>query len=54
MNIIMEICARKLGKQHRSHREVAKLTAPPAGLYLEKVCYESDELPEEIVPVLRV
>jgi tRNA pseudouridine38-40 synthase len=33
---------------------VAKLTAPPAGLYLEKVCYEGDDFPGEIVPVLRV
>jgi tRNA pseudouridine38-40 synthase len=33
---------------------VAKLTAPPAGLYLEKVCYEGDEFPGEIKPVLRV
>jgi tRNA pseudouridine38-40 synthase len=33
---------------------VAKLTAPPSGLYLEKVCYEGDEFPGEIKPVLRV
>jgi tRNA pseudouridine38-40 synthase len=36
------------------HKEVAKLTAPPAGLFLEKVCYPGDELPGEILPVLRV
>jgi tRNA pseudouridine38-40 synthase len=33
---------------------VAKLTAPPSGLYFEKVCYADDELPEAIQPVLRV
>lgn len=33
---------------------VAKLTAPPAGLYLEKVCYEGDEFPGALMPVLRV
>jgi tRNA pseudouridine38-40 synthase len=33
---------------------VARLTAPPSGLYLEKVCYSGDELPGELVPVLMV
>ncbi|MGE0020193.1 MAG: tRNA pseudouridine(38-40) synthase TruA [Draconibacterium sp.] len=33
---------------------VAKLTAPPSGLYLEKVCYAGDKLPEEVVQVIRV
>lgn len=33
---------------------VAKLTAPPSGLYLEKVCYDGDKLPEDLVPVIRV
>ncbi|OFX31212.1 MAG: tRNA pseudouridine(38-40) synthase TruA [Bacteroidetes bacterium GWF2_42_66] len=33
---------------------VAKLTAPPSGLYLEKVCYAGDPLPEGVAPVLRV
>lgn len=33
---------------------VAKLTAPPSGLYLEKVCYAGDKLPEDLVPVIRV
>ncbi len=33
---------------------VAKLTAPPSGLYLEKVCYTGDKLPEELLPVIRV
>lgn len=33
---------------------VAKLTAPPSGLYLEKVCYPGDNLPEELEPVIRV
>lgn len=32
----------------------AKLTAPGAGLFLEKVCYEGDALPVEIKSVLRV
>ncbi len=32
----------------------AKLTAPGAGLFLEKVCYEGDTLPGEIKSVLRV
>ncbi len=32
----------------------AKLTAPSSGLYLEKVCYEGDDLPGEIRPVLKV
>jgi tRNA pseudouridine38-40 synthase len=33
---------------------IAKLTAPPSGLYLEKVCYQGDKLPDELQPVLRV
>ena len=33
---------------------VAKLTAPPSGLYLEKVCYAGDKLPEDLVPVIWV
>lgn len=33
---------------------VAKLTAPPSGLYLEKICYAGDILPEELLPVIRV
>ncbi len=33
---------------------VAKLTAPPSGLYLEKVCSAGDKLPEELVQVIRV
>lgn len=32
----------------------AKLTAPGAGLYLEKVCYDGDELPGEVKAVLRI
>lgn len=33
---------------------VAKLTAPPSGLYLEKVYYVGDKLPEELLPVIKV
>jgi tRNA pseudouridine38-40 synthase len=33
---------------------VAKHTAPPSGLYLEKVCYTGDKLPEELKPVIRL
>jgi tRNA pseudouridine38-40 synthase len=33
---------------------VAKLTAPPSGLYLEKVCYPGDKLPIELTPVLKI
>ncbi len=33
---------------------VAKLTAPPSGLYLEKICYAGDILPGELLPVIRV
>ena len=33
---------------------VAKLTAPPSGLYLEKVCYQGDNLPSTLEPVLKV
>ncbi len=33
---------------------VAKLTAPPSGLYLEKVCYAGDTLPEELAPVIKI
>ncbi|TNF44653.1 MAG: tRNA pseudouridine(38-40) synthase TruA [Bacteroidetes bacterium] len=33
---------------------VAKLTAPPSGLYLEKVCYAGDKLPEKLEPVIRI
>lgn len=33
---------------------VAKLTAPPSGLYLEKVCYAGDKLPEELKQVIRI
>jgi tRNA pseudouridine38-40 synthase len=33
---------------------VAKLTAPPSGLYLEKVCYADDKLPEDLLPVIRI
>jgi len=33
---------------------VAKFTAPPSGLFLEKVCYAGDKLPEDLVAVIRV
>jgi tRNA pseudouridine38-40 synthase len=33
---------------------VAKLTAPPSGLFLEKVCYAGDTLQEELKPVIRL
>lgn len=33
---------------------IAKLTAPPSGLYLEKVCYEGDSLPVGFTPTVRV
>lgn len=33
---------------------VAKLTAPPSGLYLEKVCYAGDKLPDDLLPVIRI
>lgn len=32
----------------------AKLTAPPSGLYLEKVCYKGDSAPTAPEPLLRV
>jgi hypothetical protein len=32
----------------------ARLTAPASGLYLEKVLYEGDKLPQNIEAVLRV
>jgi len=33
--------------------EIAKLTAPPSGLFLEKVLYEGDKLPGELNSILR-
>lgn len=33
---------------------IAELTAPPSGLYLEKVCYAGDKLPDVLLPVLKV
>lgn len=33
---------------------IAKLTAPPSGLYLEKVCYSGDKLPNTLQSVLKV
>ncbi len=33
---------------------VAKLTAPPSGLYLEKVCYPGDSRPSELNPIIQV
>ena len=33
---------------------IARLTAPPSGLYLEKVCYEGDSLPVGFQPTVRV
>jgi tRNA pseudouridine38-40 synthase len=38
----------------KSSEIVAKLTAPPSGLYLEKVCYAGDNLPEDLLPVIRI
>ncbi len=38
-----------------SHDEApAKFTAPPSGLYLEKVCYKGDELDPRIKPFLNI
>ncbi len=33
---------------------VARLTAPSSGLFLEKVCYPGDALPQDLNPVIRV
>ena len=33
---------------------VARLTAPPSGLFLEKVCYAGDKLPDDLTPVIRI
>lgn len=33
---------------------IAQRTAPPSGLFLEKVCYKGDPLPGPILPVLRI
>lgn len=32
----------------------AKYTAPPSGLFLEKVLYENDRLEDELIPVIRI
>lgn len=34
--------------------EVAKFTAPPSGLFLEKVLYEGDELSNEVEPIIKI
>jgi len=34
--------------------EVAKLTAPPSGLFLEKVLYEGDKLDDEFIPIIKI
>jgi len=34
--------------------EVAKFTAPPSGLFLEKVLYEGEKLSDEISPVIKI
>jgi tRNA pseudouridine38-40 synthase len=34
--------------------EVAKFTAPPSGLFLEKVLYEGEKLSDEINPVIKI
>jgi tRNA pseudouridine38-40 synthase len=34
--------------------EVAKFTAPPSGLFLEKVLYEAEKLSDEFKPVIKV
>jgi len=38
---------------HKS-AEVAKLTAPPSGLFLEKVLYEGEKLDDEIISLIRI
>jgi tRNA pseudouridine38-40 synthase len=38
----------------RKSNEVAKFTAPPSGLFLEKVLYESDKLPDEIASLIKI
>jgi len=38
---------------HKS-AEVAKLTAPPSGLFLEKVLYEGEKLDDEIISIIRI
>jgi tRNA pseudouridine38-40 synthase len=34
--------------------EVTKFTAPPSGLFLEKVLYESEELSNEVNPIIKI
>ena len=39
---------------HHKSNEPAKLTAPPSGLFLEKVLYEGDKLSDEFRPVIKI
>jgi tRNA pseudouridine38-40 synthase len=34
--------------------EVAKFTAPPSGLFLEKILYEGEKLNEEFIPIIKI
>ncbi len=39
---------------NKKSAEVAKLTAPPSGLFLEKVLYEGDKLAEEFDSIIKI
>lgn len=39
---------------HKKSRETAAWTAPPSGLFLEKVLYKGDEPPEKLAPIILI
>jgi len=43
-----------IGYLNHKSAEVAKFTAPPSGLFLEKVLYEGDKLSDEFRPVIKI
>jgi tRNA pseudouridine38-40 synthase len=39
---------------NKKSKEPAKFTAPPSGLFLERVLYEGEELPEELGGIIKI
>jgi len=60
VGVIVEVGRRKLQLEeveqmiHSKSDHPARLTAPPSGLFLERVCYNDERVAEELQPVMRI
>ncbi|MCX7797041.1 MAG: tRNA pseudouridine(38-40) synthase TruA [Melioribacter sp.] len=60
VGVLVEIGRGKLNENDLKYflenesKEPAKYTAPPSGLFLEKVLYENDKIDENLVPLIKI